>query len=216
MSATLPTAVLISGTGRLLRKLIELRDAGRIGADLRLVISSHPGAQGLEHAGAAGIPCEVVTRKACGSDAAFSEAIFERLRAARIELVVMAGFIKYLPIPSDYELRVVNIHPALIPAFCGHGYYGHRVHQAAVDYGVKISGCTVHLVDNQYDHGPIILQRPVPVRDDDTADSLAARVFQEELQALPEAINLIAAGRLRVAGRKVRIVPHAEPAGKDD
>jgi folate-dependent phosphoribosylglycinamide formyltransferase PurN len=115
----------------------------------------------------------------------------------------MAGFLKHVPIPPDFENRVTNIHPALIPAFCGHGFYGRRVHEAVLQYGAKISGCTVHFVDNDYDHGPIILQRTVPVRGDDTPESLAARVFEQECIAYPEAINLIAAGRLRVEGRLV-------------
>jgi phosphoribosylglycinamide formyltransferase 1 len=100
----------------------------------------------------------------------------------------------------------MNIHPALIPAFCGKGYYGHHVHEAVLAAGVKITGCTVHFCDNQYDHGPIILQRPVPVVDDDTTDSLAARVFEQECQAYPEAIQLFAEGRLRIEGRRVRIL----------
>jgi folate-dependent phosphoribosylglycinamide formyltransferase PurN len=103
----------------------------------------------------------------------------------------------------------MNIHPSLIPAFCGRGFYGHHVHEAVLAYGVKITGCTVHFADNQYDHGPIILQRAVPVWDDDTPESLAARVFEQECEAYPEAIRLYAAGRLQLEGRRVRIAgPH--------
>jgi phosphoribosylglycinamide formyltransferase-1 len=130
----------------------------------------------------------------------FSEVIFKHCREARVNLVVMGGFLKKLVIPNDFENRVVNIHPALIPAFCGQGFYGHRVHEAVLEYGAKISGCTVHFADNLYDHGPIILQRIVPVLDDDTPDSLAKRVFAEECKAYPEAIRLIAEGR--VSGRR--------------
>ena len=118
----------------------------------------------------------------------------------------MAGFLKRVTIAEDFANRVTNIHPGLIPAFCGHGFYGHHVHQAVIDYGAKLSGCTVHFADNQYDHGPVILQRAVPVLDDDTADTLAARVFEAECEAYPEAIQLIAQGRVRVEGRKVRIL----------
>jgi folate-dependent phosphoribosylglycinamide formyltransferase PurN len=118
----------------------------------------------------------------------------------------MAGFLKHVLIPQDFVGRVMNIHPSLIPAFCGHNYFGRRVHQAALDYGVKFSGCTVHFVDNHYDHGPIILQRVVPVMDDDTPESLGARVFEQECQAYPEAIRLFAEGRLKVVGRRVRRV----------
>ena len=115
-----------------------------------------------------------------------------------------------MDIPADYEWRVMNIHPALIPSFCGKGYYGHRVHQAALDYGVKLSGCTVHFADDTYDTGPIILQRSVPVLEADDADALAARVFEAECQALPEAVALFAAGRLQIDGRRVRILPPDE------
>ena len=117
----------------------------------------------------------------------------------------MGGFLKRVEIPDDFTLRVVNIHPSLIPAFCGRGFFGLRVHRAALDYGVKVSGCTVHFVDQQYDHGPIILQRVVPVLDDDTPQQLAARVFEAECQAYPEALRLFAAGRLHVEGRRVTI-----------
>jgi formyltetrahydrofolate-dependent phosphoribosylglycinamide formyltransferase len=151
------------------------------------------------------VPTEVVERKACGSREEFSQRIFEACRRARAELVCLAGFLQLLPIPDDFGNRVLNIHPALIPAFCGKGFYGHRVHEAVLAYGAKVSGCTVHFADNQYDHGPIVLQRVVPVLDDDTADTLAARVFEQECEAYPEAIRLFAEGRLRIEGRRVRI-----------
>jgi phosphoribosylglycinamide formyltransferase-1 len=109
----------------------------------------------------------------------------------------------FVPIPSDFENRVLNIHPALIPAFCGRGFYGHHVHEAVLLYGAKVSGCTVHFVDNQYDHGPILLQRVVPVLDHDTPDTLAARVFEAECQAYPEALRLLGSGKVRVEGRRV-------------
>jgi phosphoribosylglycinamide formyltransferase 1 len=131
--------------------------------------------------------------------------MFAPCRDAGVELVAMAGFLKHVLIPADFAGRVMNIHPALIPAFCGAGFYGERVHRAALEYGVKVSGCTVHFVDNHYDHGPIILQRTVPVHPDDTPQTLAARVFEQECQAYPEAIRLYAAGRLRIAGRLIVI-----------
>src|SRR5947208_11194378 len=114
----------------------------------------------------------------------------------------MAGFLQLLHVPDDYLGRVMNIHPALIPAFCGKGYYGQRVHEAVLAYGAKVSGCTVHFADNVYDHGPIILQRVVEVRDDDTPEALAARVHEQEHDAYPEAIRLFAEGRLRLDGRR--------------
>jgi formyltetrahydrofolate-dependent phosphoribosylglycinamide formyltransferase len=148
----------------------------------------------------------VVERTECASRAEFSERVFNLCRQAQADLVCLAGFLQLLHIPDDFQGRVMNIHPSLIPAFCGKGYYGHHVHEAALAYGVKVSGCTVHFADNVYDHGPIILQRVVPVLDDDTPDTLAARVFEQESEAYPEAIHLFAEGRLRIEGRRVRIL----------
>jgi phosphoribosylglycinamide formyltransferase-1 len=122
-----------------------------------------------------------------------------------VELVVMGGFLKHLLIPTDFSGRVMNIHPSLIPAFCGQGFFGRRVHEAVLEYGARISGCTVHFVDDEYDHGPIIMQRAVPVLDDDSPASLAARVFAHECEAYPEAIQLFAEGRIRVEDRRVSI-----------
>jgi phosphoribosylglycinamide formyltransferase-1 len=118
----------------------------------------------------------------------------------------MGGFLKHVLIPADFENRVVNIHPGLIPAFCGHGFYGRRVHQAVLDYGAKVSGCTIHFVDDEYDHGPIILQRSVPVEHGDTAEGLARRIFRVECEAYPEALRLIAEGRVQVTGRRVEVL----------
>ncbi|MFM9068053.1 MAG: phosphoribosylglycinamide formyltransferase [Planctomycetota bacterium] len=200
-----PVAVLISGGGTTLRNLIDLRAAGQLPLDFRLVISSNSRARGLEYAVANQIPHQVLVRGHYDSVEAYGEAIFSACRAAGAELVVMGGFLKQVAIPADYVNRVINIHPSLIPAFCGHGFYGHHVHEAVVNYGVKLSGCTVHFVDNHYDHGPIILQRSVPVIAEDTPESLAARVFAQECIALPEAIRLFIEGRLEVLGRVVRI-----------
>jgi phosphoribosylglycinamide formyltransferase-1 len=117
----------------------------------------------------------------------------------------MAGFLKLAPVPDDFVGRVVNIHPALLPAFGGPGMYGDRVHQAVLDAGVKVTGCTVHFVDNEYDAGPIIWQQPVPVFDDDTADTLAKRVFEVEKEAYPHVLKLLAAGRVKLEGRRVTV-----------
>lgn len=202
----LPIAVLISGGGTTLRNLIRRRDAGELPVDIRLVVSSNPSAAGLAFAADARIATRVVERKSCPTPEAFRDAVFSPCRDAGARHVVMGGFLKHVLIPGDFENRVINIHPALIPAFCGRGMYGHRVHQAVLDYGAKVSGCTVHFVDDQYDHGPILLQRVVPVENDDTAETLAARVFAAECEALPEALRLLAAGRVQVEGRRVRIV----------
>jgi phosphoribosylglycinamide formyltransferase-1 len=203
-------AVLISGAGTTLRNLLQKKAAGLLeGVEIVLVISSNPAAGGIQYAQQAGIPLRVIQRKEFPSQEAFSEAIFRECRQAGVDLVVLAGFLKQITVPSDFELRVVNIHPALIPAFCGKGFYGRHVHEAVLEYGAKISGCTVHFVDNQYDHGPVIAQRAVPVLDDDTPETLAARVFEQECELYPEVIRLIAAGRVRVEGRRVRILPAA-------
>ena len=201
----LPVAVLISGGGTTLRNLLEKIDGEEFPVDIRLVVSSNAAAKGLEFARQAGIEHCVVERSDCETPEEFSQRVFGACREAGARIVVMGGFLKHVLIPPDFENRVVNIHPALIPAFCGHGYYGLRVHQAVLDYGAKVSGCTVHFVDNEYDHGPIILQRTVPVHDDDTPQSLAARVFAAECEAYPEALRLIALGRVKVAGRRVSV-----------
>ena len=203
--ATFRIAVLISGGGTTLRNLIEKIDAGQLPIEIALVVSSSPAARGLQFAHDADIPEVVVERKAFDSQEDFSRDIFDRCRQAHADLVVMAGFLKRLTIPDDFANRVVNIHPALIPAFCGAGFYGHHVHEAALEYGVKLSGCTVHFADNQYDHGPVIVQQAVPVLDDDTPETLAARIFEAECEAYPEALRLLAAGRVTVEGRRVRI-----------
>lgn len=198
-------AVLISGGGTTLRNFLEKIRAGQLPVEIRLVISSNPDSRGLQFAAEAGIPSAIVQRKDFADQDAFSREIFDRCRRAQVEVAAMGGFLKRLAIPDDFANRVVNIHPALVPAFCGEGFYGHRVHEAVLAYGAKLSGCTVHFADNQYDHGPVILQRAVPVLDDDTPETLAARVFAAECEAYPEALRLIAAGRVQVEGRRVRI-----------
>lgn len=198
-------AVLISGSGRTLKNLIDLAADDKLPVDIRLVISSTAKAGGLQHAEAAGIPTLVFPRQKYDSDASYGTALFDACRAAEVDYVVLAGFLKLVPVPKDFAGRVLNIHPALIPAFCGPGMYGQRVHQAVLDRGVKISGCTVHIVDDQYDHGPIIWQQPVPVFDDDTAKSLAERVFQAELEAYPHVLRLLAAGKIELSGGRVSI-----------
>jgi phosphoribosylglycinamide formyltransferase-1 len=205
----LKLAVLISGGGTTLRNLIQRIDQGKLDATIEIVVSSNPQARGLAFAADAGIECHVVERREAGDDLAFSRAVFDACRGSDCHVAVMGGFLKFVPIPPDFEWRVVNIHPALIPAFCGRGFFGHHVHQAVIDYGAKLSGCTVHFVDNEYDHGPIILQRAVPVLDGDTADALAARVFEAECEAYSEALAMIASGRLRAEGRRVSMSSEA-------
>jgi phosphoribosylglycinamide formyltransferase 1 len=203
---SLRLAILLSGSGTTLQNLLDRTTDGRLAAEVVLVVSSKADAFGLERARRAGVSAVTISRKETGSLEAFSEQIFAACREARAGLVCMAGFLQLLHLPDDFLGRVMNIHPALIPAFCGKGFYGHRVHEAVLEYGAKVSGCTVHFADNEYDHGPIILQRTVPVLDDDTPESLAARVFEQECDAYPQAIELFAEGRLRIEGRKVRSV----------
>ena len=153
----------------------------------------------------AGIRCEIVERKKFSSVSEFSKVVFTKCEAAAAELVCLAGWLCLLEIPENFRGRVMNIHPALLPDFGGKGMYGKRVHQAVLDQRCNLSGCTVHFVDASYDTGPIILQRVCPVLEDDTADSLAHRVFEEEKIAYPKAIRLYQAGRLKVEGRHVRL-----------
>jgi phosphoribosylglycinamide formyltransferase-1 len=206
-SRPLRIAVLISGGGTTLQNLIARIGAGQLKVTIVLVVSSNPKAGGLRYSDAASIATVLVQRKDFETQAQFSTAVFDHCRRAGAEYVVMGGFLKQITIPKDFTNRVVNIHPALLPAFGGKGFYGHYVHETVLEYGVKISGCTVHFADNEYDHGPVILQKTVPVLEDDTPETLGARVFAAECEAYPETLALLAAGRVRVEGRRVRIAP---------
>jgi formyltetrahydrofolate-dependent phosphoribosylglycinamide formyltransferase len=199
-------AVCVSGGGTTLQNLIERIRARRLHAQIVQVVASRPRIGAIARAEAAGIPLALASRTA-GSSGEFSASVFDPIRRSKADLVILGGFLALVKIPLDYKGRVMNVHPALIPAFCGKGFYGPKVHQAVLDAGVKVSGCTVHFADDSYDNGPIILQRTVPVLEDDTAETLAARVFKEECNALPDAIDLFAAGRLKLEGIRVRIVP---------
>jgi len=180
-------AVLASGGGRSVENLAEEIRAGRLDARLGLVIADRPSAGVLARCERLGLPHLLIDAKQARG--AFSERAFTAVEEAGCELVVLAGFLRLLAIPERWRGRVINIHPALLPAFGGPGFYGDRVHQAVLASGVPVTGCTVHLVDDQYDHGQILLQREVEVRPGDTVETLAARVFEEEKKALPEAIR---------------------------
>ena len=198
--------VLLSGGGTTLQNIIDRIEQGALDASVECVVSSRADAYGLERAKNHGIPAYVVSRKEHKDDlAAFNQRIWGHVRENKVELVVLAGFMSLLDIPGDYVHRIINIHPALIPMFCGKGMYGHHVHEAVLEYGTKVTGATVHFVDSEYDHGPIILQECVPVLDDDTPDTLAERVMAKERELYPKAIQLFGEGRVRVEGRRVRV-----------
>jgi formyltetrahydrofolate-dependent phosphoribosylglycinamide formyltransferase len=195
MKAPVHLGILLSGGGRTLQNLIDRIAAGTLDAKIDVVVSSDPAAHGLDRARQAGLPAVAVDRKSHRDARSFSDAITKALAPYPIDLVIMAGFIQLYLFPPDYEGRVLNIHPALLPKFGGKGFYGHRVHEAVLAAGEKESGCTVHFADHRYDRGSIILQRRVPVLPGDTADTLADRVFQEECEAYPEAIRRVASGK---------------------
>lgn len=200
-------AVLVSGSGTTLQNLLDRIAAGQLDARVRLVIGSRPNLLGIERAARAGVPSVVIERARHESLASFSRDIFRRCDDAGADLVCLGGWLTLLDLPQNYVGRVMNIHPALLPSFGGQGLYGRRVHQAVLDHGCKVSGCTVHFLDATYDTGPIILQRTCPVAEDDTPESLAHRVFEEEKIAYPQAIRLYQSGRLKLEGRRVRVLP---------
>lgn len=201
-------AVLCSGGGSNLQAIIDAVEAGKIDGEIVLVLSNASKAYALERARKHGIPCAFVSKKQAGSSEAFNDVILGKLQAAKADLVVLAG---YLPIVGAqivraFPQRIINIHPALIPAFCGVGMYGHYVHEAVLAYGAKISGATTHFVDEEVDHGGVIMQKSVPVLEGDTPETLAARVLTVEHEILPETVRLFCAGKLGVDGRHVHVL----------
>jgi phosphoribosylglycinamide formyltransferase 1 len=201
----LRVAVLLSGSGTSLENLCEQIDAGRVPAQVAAVIASKSDAGGLSRARRRGIPAVAVPRKQYPDLRSFNDALHAELARFEPGLVACLGFLSLFELRGRYDARAINTHPALIPAFCGKGYYGHHVHDAVLASGVKVTGATVHFVDDQYDHGPIILQRAVPVLEGDTRDTLAARVQAAERRIVPEAIRLFAEGRLSIEAGRVRI-----------
>ncbi len=203
--APLRVAVLLSGSGTSLENLFAEIESGRLDARIEVVISSQEGVQGLERARRRGVPAVAVPRKSFRDVGAFNDALHAVLETHPVELVALLGFLSPFETRGRFDGRALNVHPALIPAFAGKGCYGQRVHQAVIESGVKLTGATVHFVDAEYDHGPIVLQEAVPVFDDDTPESLAARVQAAERRLVPEAIRLFAEGRLQLRGRRVCI-----------
>ncbi|MEX2204991.1 MAG: phosphoribosylglycinamide formyltransferase [Myxococcota bacterium] len=203
---TLRIAVLLSGGGTTLENLFVERAQGRLDVDVTAVISSKPEAYGLERARKHGVPAHAVDRRAFDGERAFNDALHRVLAQDPAELLVLAGFLSRIEL-RQYNGRAMNTHPSLIPAFCGKGFYGERVHRAVLEYGAKLTGATIHYCDEQYDSGPIILQQAIAVHEDDTPASLAMRVAEVERALYPRAIQLHAQGRLRIEGRRVRVLP---------
>lgn len=203
-------AVLVSGGGTNLQALIDAQARGEIvGGEIAAVISSRPGAYALERAAKAGIPGYVAARKDYDSSRAMTAALVDKLKSLDIDLVVLAGFMVILTeeMVRAYPNAILNVHPALIPSFCGEGYYGLHVHEKALEYGVKVSGATVHFVSEECDGGPIVLQKAVAVEEGDTPETLQRRIMEQaEWVLLPRAVSLFCQGRLKVEGRTVRIL----------
>ncbi|MBR4553990.1 MAG: phosphoribosylglycinamide formyltransferase [Ruminococcus sp.] len=198
--------VLVSGGGTNLQALIDAQERGEIkGGKITCVISSNPGAFALERAAKAGIPSAVIPRKEYPDSKTYSEAILAELNRQKADLVVLAGFMTILDecVTKAYPYRIINVHPALIPSFCGEGFYGLKVHEKALEYGVKVSGATVHFVNEKADAGAIILQSPVEVRNDDTPETLQRRIMENaEWKILPRAVSLFCEDRITIKDGK--------------
>ena len=203
-------AVLVSGGGTNLQALIDAQRRGEIiNGEIAAVIASKPGVYALERARRAGIPGHVVARRDYPSSQAMTIALVDKLKSLDIDLVVLAGFMVILTgeMVQAYPNAILNVHPALIPSFCGEGYYGLHVHEKALEYGVKVSGATVHFVSEECDGGPIVLQKAVAVEENDTPETLQRRIMEQaEWVILPRAVSLFCQGRLKVEGRTVRIL----------
>lgn len=204
-------AVLVSGGGTNLQALIDAKNRGEIPeGEFAAVISSSPNAYALKRAEAAGIAAFVIDRKAYGSNREMTVSLTELLQEQKIDLVVLAGFMYILTeeLVNAYPNAIINVHPALIPSFCGEGCYGLHVHEKAIAYGVKVSGATVHFVSEECDGGPIILQKAVPIEESDTPETLQRRIMEQaEWILLPKAVDLFCRDKLSVEGRRVHILP---------
>lgn len=203
-------AVMVSGQGRgsNMQAIIDACKSGKINGEVALVVGVRNDAPAMDRARAAGVNTVAISPKAFPTDEAYDKAVLAALRENHIDLICLAGYMRVLgqSIIDAYRDRILNVHPALIPSFCGKGMYGHHVHEAVIARGVKFTGVTVHFVDEDYDSGPIVLQTIVGVDSDDTADSIAAKVLVQEHATYTDAIALFAQGRLRVVGRKVTIL----------
>ncbi len=203
----LNVGVLVSGNGTNLQSIIDKSETGELPAHVVVVISNKSDAYALQRAKNHSIPSYVVRPRDFVDQVSYEQKMIDILNTHRVELVVLAGFMKILSshFVQAFRGRIINIHPSLIPSFCGKDFYGMKVHQAVIDYGVKVTGATVHFVDENVDAGPIIIQRTVEVKDNDTAETIALKVHQIEHEILSEAITLFAQGRLKIVGRRVLI-----------
>lgn len=203
-SPPLRVAVLLSGSGTSLENLFDHIDGG-LPAEIVCVVASKKSAFGLERAERRGVPAIAVPRREYADSAAFNDALHEALEPFAPDLVCLLGFLSIFELRGRYEGKTLNVHPALVPAFSGKGFYGHHVHEAVLEKGVRVTGATVHYASDEYDEGPILLQDTVEVRDDDTLESLAARVQALERELVPKAIQLIAEGRVTIENGRTRI-----------
>jgi phosphoribosylglycinamide formyltransferase 1 len=201
-------AVFVSGKGTNLLNIIRKSKDGFLKSEVRLVISDRD-CEAIENSERAGILAKVADPKSFRDEAEFGETLLDVLKKAEIDFIVLAGYLKKIPdvVIENYANRIINIHPALLPSFGGKGMYGMRVHQAVLDYGCKVSGATVHLVDVEYDHGPVVLQKCVPVSGEDTPETLASKIHQLEYELLPQAIKLFESHQVKIEGRKIVISP---------
>lgn len=212
MSSRFKLACLISGGGRTMTNLADRIDDGMLDADVELVIASHPAIAGVEHAKAHGFDVRIAAPTDYATEGERHDDITRWISQADIDLVCLCGYLHLVRLDEPLQGRVINIHPALLPEFGGRGMYGKHVHRAVLAAGKMFSGCTVHFVDEQYDHGPMILQRTCPVKSDDDDETLAARVFEQECLAYPEAIRLIIDRRVTLEDGRVRILPETSQA----
>jgi|ERR1043165_117332 formyltetrahydrofolate-dependent phosphoribosylglycinamide formyltransferase len=203
----LKLAVLLSGNGTTLENLFEKSASGAMNAEVAVVLSSRADAFGLERARRRNVPALTIPRKQFKTPDDFSAALFAALAPFKVDLICCAGFMSLFRVPTEFEHCIINVHPALLPSFGGKGFYGHHVHEAVLAHGCKVSGCTVHYVDNVYDNGPIIAQSVVPVLDTDIPDTLGARVQQAEREIYPQVIQWIAEGRIKIVNRVVTVCP---------
>lgn len=205
----LALGIFASGRGSNFQAIVRAIQEGKLSAQVKILISNNPEAGAIAFAKSQGIPVEVISSKDFPTREAFVNTLAEVLESHEVDFIALAGYLKRIPpeIVHRYRNRILNIHPALLPSFGGKGMYGLKVHEAVLASGCKVTGVTIHLVDEEYDAGPIVLQQCVPVMDDDTPETLAERVLQVEHELYPKALQLFAENRIQIEGRKVKVLP---------